>query len=488
MYEFMIFLSIVIWLAAGFYYLRHPACAIYHPVTVFLAFHVIVFVFRPIVSVIYDFDLIYKAVGFNPSVWDRVTVLLAANLALVVFISVCLKFGNAPIAWRQSENEKSRRDEWKKYFWIVAIPLASAAVYSSLWQWQFESSSGDMTMMDMRTGVRTMQGVSGYFLVLGSMLGTLTVICAYLYRFSLVSLIPFVVFAVLRLGTGGRSDFIAATMMLLVVFLFDQRRKWPEPRTLAIGLVAIFAFNTVVQDRGASIRELFGLSGTNENRVWSEAVYKKFEQNDTAMLEAFEFIVYAVPQRTGSYDYFANNLRVLVEPIPRSWWADKPAGSPVNFFYLYDYGNPIGMAISMPGAGWLSLGYFGVIIWSALFGWAYGTAYSRFATGQQGNLAVMIYGVVYSTALFAFRDGMLIMVIKLLFTFSLPLLILVPLVKIMNPSLLRVSDAGTAQPGIPEVALREEASLRAHRNGRKASLPLTRAHRPIGLVPRAWRS
>lgn len=46
MYPFMIFISIVIFTATVIVYVRHQACALYHPLTVYLAFHAIVFIFR----------------------------------------------------------------------------------------------------------------------------------------------------------------------------------------------------------------------------------------------------------------------------------------------------------------------------------------------------------------------------------------------------------------------------------------------------------
>lgn len=330
--------------------------------------------------------------------------------------------------------------------------------------------------MDERTGVRTMSaGVSGYFIVLGSMLATLSVVCAYLHRFTPLSLIPFVGFVILRLGTGGRGDFIAATVMLVVLFLYDQRRKWPDLRAVAIGLVVVLAFTTVVQDRGAAVREAFGLSGVNATRVWVDKKYRPFEQNDTAMLEAFEFIVYAVPKRSGSYDYFTNNLRIFVEPIPRSWWKDKPAGSPVQFFHLYDYGNPIAMAHSMPGIGWLSMGYIGIVIWSALFAWFYGKAYALFASGRQTNLAVMTYAIVFSTTLIAYRDGLLITIIKLSFAYFIPLVVLIALVRLLDPRLLSSDHVGATGKAASIPRARGQLQPRAARNAAAA------------LVPRAWR-
>ena len=269
MYDAMIVVSIGVLAFVTVFYVRHPACSIYHPVTMYLAFHALVFVFRPIMSRVYDYRLIYNAVGFYPSEWGRVTVLLGTNLALLVFVGVALRVGGQPMQFRQGPAEVANRRYWMRLFWLVAIPIGLVSVYSLVTQWLLESASIRINELDERTGARTMTIVSGYLVIAGSMLTPITVIFAYLNRFKLWSLLPFAGFAILRLGTGGRGDFISGLLMLGALFLFDQRRKWPTPRTVMAGLAGLLVFVTVVQDRGAGVRELFGLEGVNESRVWA---------------------------------------------------------------------------------------------------------------------------------------------------------------------------------------------------------------------------
>ena len=470
MYDAMIVISIGVLALVTAYYVRHRACSIYHPVTMYLAFHALVFVFRPIMSRIYDYRVIYNAVGFQPSEWDKITVLLGTNLALIVFVAVALRVGGQPMVFRQEPAEVARRSYWMRLVWLVAIPIGLLAAYSLITQWLLESSSIRINKMDMRTGIQTMDAMSGYLVIVGSMLTPISVIFAYLNRFKLWSLLPFVAFAILRLGTGGRGDFISGLLMLGALFLFDQRRKWPTPRTMMVAAVAAVLFVGVVQDRGAAIRELFGIEGINEARVGWGTHYKPFEHSDTAMLEAFQYVVYVVPQRSGSYDYFANNLRIITEPIPRALWPEKPYGSPVSFFNLYDYGTPIAMVLSMPGIGWYSLGYLGVAIWSALFAWFFGACYRSFAAGNQSNFATMSYAIVLGVAPLAFRDGLLLTILKLMFAYYLPLLLLLALVMIFYPQVLkRVSRMARSERAAP--ALQPRSQRQATRS----------------VVPRAWR-
>jgi hypothetical protein len=485
MYEFVISLSVIVFAVVIFFYLRHPACAFYHPATVCLGFHGLVFVFRPIVSVIYRFDAIYKAVGFYPTESERITVLLAANLNMLVFVSASLAVGKSAMTWRQGPLDFLDRKKLLPIFLFVAIPLGLFAIYANLWQWFFEASSGDINAMDLKTGARTLTATNGYFLLAGSTLGPIVVTFAFLNRFSPLSILPFVGFALLRLGTGGRVDFIVATAMMIVLYLYEKRRRWPNLRSVMLGLLAAFVFVFVVQDRGATVRQLFGVEGVNENRINSRKDLKPFEEIDYAQLEAAEYVIGVVPARTGTYDYFVANLQLLTEPIPRMWWKNKPAGAPIKFFNLYDFGKPIGMAVSMAAVGWMSLGFLGVAIWSGFFGWVYGRLYRWFAGGSQSNLSLVIYSIAYSLALIAFRDGTLIMIARLSLGYFASFVGLFAMLKVFRPALIAAPAFRLAAAEASEAARR--MLTRAQRPSGPA-LPRARRALASGAVPRAWRT
>lgn len=475
MYEFLLFLSVMIFVACTILYVKHPAASILHPVTIYLAFHGLVYTVRPITAYIYDYRTIYWAVGFTPSAWEKSVVLICTNLALVVFVAVALKVAPQPLIFRQTIADTLRRQSLLKYFWLVAIPVGAAGIYSLYWRWGLEATSGTLGATDQRYGFRAMEATTGYFLILGSMLAPLVAIYAYLHRFRLVSLLPFAAFSVLKLGTGGRGDFIAAAAMLLVLYLYERGRKWPDWRTVAGALAALFVFSMVVQDRGAGVRELFGTEGINESRVGgNEGRFSKpLEHMDFANLESFEFVVYAVPGRTGSFDYFLHNLRILTEPIPRALWKDKPMGEPVRLFYLYDHGNYIAMALGVPAVGWYSLGYIGVVMWAALFAWFYTICYRQFSRGKQGHFAVLGYAILLSTSFVAFRDGMILTILTLSLPYFAPLVLMLILVRLLAPELL--------QPAMPQMTRSNPGQPRDR------AVPRSRRRSLDQVVPRARR-
>jgi hypothetical protein len=145
---------------------------------------------------------------------------------------------------------------------------------------------------------------------------------------------------------------------------------------------------------------------------------------DFANLEFYEYIVHAVPQKTGTYGYFLDNLQIFTEPVPRVFWPDKPVGPPIQLFSLFDYGYPIGMTYSLPGEGWMQLGYLGVAIWCGLFGWFYGWLYNKFQRSSQSTIAVIAFLLAMPLSFQFFRDGLLLTLIKTHAWFLMPVLMI----------------------------------------------------------------
>ena len=246
----------------------------------------------------------------------------------------------------------------------------------------------------------------------------------WLFRFKWWTFLPFAVFIVLRSGTGGRWPILMACATVALMFLYQSRKKFPNLKPALMVVAALWLFQVIGADRGAGIRNLF-IDDNSLALVYSNSRELGFlEAMDWANLEFYEFIVYAVPQKTESYGYFLNNLQIFTEPIPRAFWPDKPVGPPIKLFSLFDHGFPIGMTNSLPGEGWMQLGYLGVAFWCGLFGWFYGWAYNKFQLSQQSTLALIAFLLFVPLSLQVFRDGLLLTLIKTHAWFLMPVLMI----------------------------------------------------------------
>jgi oligosaccharide repeat unit polymerase len=419
-YDVLLFANLLLWLGVTFYYVKHPAASVFHPVTFYLFFHGFIFTLRPFLVHYREYDGIYRAYQFAPSMDDRIAVLVAVMVGLVCFVLPCLKAGASPPRFAQDRfNEAERKEMIRPYLFAAAI-IVPLGLISALANWDTRSNDSTTMILDAATGHTINTTSNGYFDNLQLMLAPITVMCVWLYRFRWWSFLPLLSFVVLRAGTGGRWPFVMACGAVALLYLYEKRRKWPDLRSALIGAIGLTLFSYVGADRGASIRKLFVEDNSFTGAFGVEQDLRLFEGMDFANLEYFEYLVYVVPQRSGTYGYFLDNLQIFTQPIPRVFWPGKPIGPPIQLFSMFDYGYPIGMTYSLPGEGWVQLGYLGVAIWCGLFGWLFGKAYNRFQTSLHGNPAVLAYLLFLPLSLTFFRDGFLLTLIQTVAFFLVP--------------------------------------------------------------------
>ena len=411
MYEMVLFANTLIWLALVGHFLTLRFASSFHPAAYYLFFHGLVFTFRPIIVEFNKYDSIYINADFFPSDSDKLTVIYASILGLLSFYSFCVKFGNENLVFKYDAAVSSERKSIILPCLIVLVFILPLAVASALDNWDSRAQDTSTMVFDHATGVNFNTTRSGYWSDFQLLLGPLSVITVWIFRFRWWSFLPLVGFVVLRAGTGGRWPFLMTCASVGLLFLYERRKRLPKFKELVLPLAALLLFQSVGEDRGAAIRSIFiedrsiqGIVTPNEQGF--------LEGMDFANLEYFEFLVYVVPQRTGSYNYFIDNLQILTEPIPRIWWEDKPLGPPIKFFQLWEYGRPIGMTYSLPGYGWMQLGYLGVAIWCAFFGWIYGKIYNWFQKSNQSNFKIISYMLMLPLSLQVFRDGLLLTMVK----------------------------------------------------------------------------
>lgn len=424
MYEFVLVANLLLWLGITANFARQPAASVFHPVSYYLFFHGFVFTVRPIIAHLLGFDAIYRIYEFTPSAEDKITVILASMLGLVCFVGVASRFGQTAFRFVEDRFLDAERRQLVRPLLIVSALLAPIALFSIVTGWLTRSSETSTMVLDAATGHTLNTTGIGYFDEFQLVLAPLVVLTIWLFRFRWWTLAMLAGFVILRSGTGGRWPILMTCATVALLFLYERRKTLPNLRAIGLVLVALWLFQVVGVDRGATVRSAF----VEENSIaLSQGQGRELgllESMDFANLEYFEFIVFAVPQRTGTYGYFLDNLQIFTEPIPRRLWADKPAGAPIKLFSLFDHGYPIGMTFSLPGEGWMQLGYLGVAIWCGLFGWLFGWIYQRYQSSAQSTLATVAFMLFLPLSLQFFRDGLLLTLVKTSTWFLVPILLI----------------------------------------------------------------
>ena len=412
MYLVVLIASLMIFCTVVFAFAKGPYVSVFHPFTFYCLFHGIVFVIRPLLAVWLDYEILYRVFKFMPSEAEKITAILVANLGFLAFGFFVFRQGAVPMRFKGDVFAATEKRRLIRYFlWVTAL-FAPFAFWSLLTTYNMAANFeiGSNMGRDAATGVTYNIDTNGYFVEAQLMLATLGAVLAWLFRFRLVSIVPLVAFVLLRAGLGGRGPFVTALVSTSMFYLYEKRSRMPNIRTLALAAVLAFGFVQIGSDRGLTLRSLFGAQ-TDFREIRTSSL-KFGEGMDFANLEFLEYLVTMIPDRTHTYGYFNDVLQVFTEPVPRVLWKDKPFGAPFERISLLDYGNPIGMTRSMPGEGWYSLGWAGVVIWCGLCGYMLGYAYRRFVQSEQNAFQVAAYIMFLPILIVAYRDGQLVTVFR----------------------------------------------------------------------------
>jgi hypothetical protein len=398
----------VLWLLLLLLFLSGEAASAFHPLSYYLLFHGLVFVARPWLNWWYGYRFVYQAFQFTPTAAERITALLVADVGLVAFALPLLWIGNAPLRLKPAPERRTMlHRRYRGSLWAAALLCAPVGLLSLAHGLRVRLEDSGGMAMDPTNGVFTNTGGNGYLTDAHGMLVPLVVAIAWMHRFRPVSLLPFLAYAAVRGVTGtARWSFLMAAASLALLFLYEHRARWMRAELLAPAVAVLALFTLLGGDR-AGVEAWLHRPKVEVAAAPPPALHP-LEDENYANQEFLEYLVRAVPARTGRYGWFLDNIQLFTEPVPRALWPGKPAGPPIQRFHLFDYGRPIGMTLSLPGEGWIQAGWAGVVVWCGLAGVAFGLAYRWFAGTVQTEFQVAAYLLLLPLSVQFFRDGTLV--------------------------------------------------------------------------------
>ena len=412
MYETALAIQWVTFAVVMMLYVGRRKASVYDPFLYYAAFHFLVFVFRPLLGYILDYELIYRWFQFSPSPEERLIALIATNVGFVMFALGSQFISPPTINFKRDEFVELERKSLKYTGLATASICYILGIASALSNWgKINLSLGSMTM-DKATGTIINSERVGYFVEAYHLAGSASLLFVWIFRFRLLSFTPLIIFVMVEAGSGIRGPFITAIVSVGLLYFYERKVKMPTARLMVFILMITVAFSAIGSDRGKSWRQFIDTDDQSLTTLTHANKEKFLEGMDTGNLEFMEYLVYVVPNRSGTYNYFADNLIIFTEWVPRAIWPGKPVGSPVRFVNIMDYGRPIGMTPGLPGEGWLGAGWIGVVGWCFLWGAVLARLYRRFARGFDSNLKLLAYLVFLPILIVAYRDGSPITVLR----------------------------------------------------------------------------
>jgi hypothetical protein len=399
-----------IWLIVCYIFASGRASSIFHPFAFYLAFHGIVFVLRPILVYTFGLEAVFFAMRFYPTAEEFNFTLLLSTAAMLVFGVATWRAQGPPPRFDRGARTGFSRSERHAFAFVVVL-LAPLAMYSVLIgiQSTLETDAvGTLIEMerDVNTGVIGFSNTTGYIVDAQLVIGPLSLMLIWAYRFRPWSFLPLLAYLAERAYMGwGRWTIVLTLMMLGLLFLSTRKLRWIPVYMMAAALPVLIVFQQLGEHRGTFqaliTGEVIDEDPANAGRGWIE----RHDSPDFANFDFLTYVVDVVPAKSGTYSYFTQYLQLFTEPIPRMLWPDKPYGPPIQLVNLNDFGNFVGWTTSLVGDGWISGGWLGVILTMTVVAWLTMRMHRWFWSGAATNFKVLVYCTFLPLTLQWYRDG-----------------------------------------------------------------------------------
>ncbi len=406
MIEPMLFLQALIFLAVLGVFLASGQASIFHPATLYLGFHGVVFVIRPILVHFLNFDSIWRYIGYSPDEGDFIRALGVSSVALISFVGASLYFGRSQTKFTSKPALSLTPLQRRALIWttLILMPYVAGSIVTSQ-----IGGGGERA----ENGVFIQTHSTGYLNDAQFMLAPL--LCAWLLatRFHWLNLPPILLYVAYRSWTGwSRWTIVLFFLMIIFAYCWQRRRRWLPLGAIALAVPVLMLFNVLGHNRDL-LKDLFSgqqneaaIVDLHQGMTSEEKRNMRYDTQDFANFDYLCFVVAVFSESHDGYTYGSQYLQLLTEPIPRILWRGKPTGGPVRGkIDMMAYGNFLGLTYSLPGDGWCSGGWIGVVILMSLGGMIVGKCHRWFWNHSQQPMAALFYVAGLAMSPQWYRDG-----------------------------------------------------------------------------------
>jgi hypothetical protein len=210
------------------------------------------------------------------------------------------------------------------------------------------------------------------------------------------ALLVFVAIIYLTFQPGMRFQFLG-WFVAVTIILSSGQSVVRRAQVLAIGLVGAVGLFAVA----GALRNTEDPTVELQQSAWERFAFAQ----DANMLDGFVLLRQVYPRLLG-YSYGGEHLEILERPIPRAWWPNKPVGGYMNKLGIItaDTGFTLGISPSLFGSFYQEGGSFGVLLFSIIYGFAFGGVVS-FSTRIVPLTGLLIRGILAAAIVPLLRGG-----------------------------------------------------------------------------------
>lgn len=394
----------VCWLLAVWICLGVFQTPIYHPITIYLIYHFLGFVLRPILILLSDGSTLWMRIGFSPTVSSLFVTFLVTNICLlfVVLGFVVAHSRRSPIKLMPSYQFIVRKET---AFLVALIILATAGLYST---WMSFAGAGLETVLSYQTSVdasggQRLVGTSGYFTALAEFIPVMCVFLLFTKKYRAIGFALIAVFVSMKLFAGAqRLSFVIILVAIFMMYHIRQGLRYPRLLPIALIMLGAFVFDILGNDRYAMRRII--AADQSISQIIDSYIENRAGAALTSDIVEFDVATASISYIHENSDYSLGTqyLRLIIWPIPRQIWPDKPVYT--SIVDLNDHGNFRFLTTSLYADTFMSFGFAGLPLAMFMLGFFFQKIYS-YAINRPGVVMVMFYWVIFLYMKTILRDG-----------------------------------------------------------------------------------
>ena len=342
--------------------------------------------------------LFYKFSGIKGSSnMELMRALLCTDLSLRV-ASVFIVLGEKSIfKFEKKRTQIFPNNTVLQVILLVTIPVG---IYGAVTQLFIPGSSYSSTI-DLSTA-------SSYATLTQSWFGLSMLILLFFKGLKKQYIIPLIIYLfIIAIQGYSRYRLVLPLIFLTAIYLTENRLKWPPVRVIIMGLILgvlfypLKAIGTSLQ-QGGSFSNIF-LMVQNSFKEVSEG-----NNEDQTFLDQFAITLSEI-DRSGKIYYGTTLLPVLVSPIPRSIWPEKPRLNQwqQDISTSFRPFSEIGSVGTIYGESYANFRYFGIAFIPALLFYFLTKWYNRIKLISIKSIDFFFYLLIMSCLNQVMRDGVI---------------------------------------------------------------------------------
>ena len=381
---------------------------VYHPFAIYLLYHFLGFVVRPLTIPVAGISATWEWIGFTPEPVDVIWTCAVSNLALLATVfGIVLGTRKGELSKRIAPTRLHIRRPAPFYFVAgVLLVLGMMGLYFAFGT----LGTGAADYRNIQTevvdgGGSQLVGGSGYLTAPAEFLPALCIVLVFSTAPRWIAWPVTGLFVAVRFLAGaGRGRFVSVLAAVFLGYLVKIGRRAPTFAVIVGILFGAVAFDIIGSQRLAARQILAGEAELSQ--VIANYVDKRqsgpIQLADTSEYEVATAAIMVVRERSG-YSYFTQYLRIFVWPIPRQLWEDKPVFT--STVRLSDYGYQFyPLTPSVYADLFMALGPAAVVLGMGLLGFVMAKA-MQFARTTRRPVVYLGFWVFLVNMIFILRDG-----------------------------------------------------------------------------------